>query len=146
GVLNAGPYDDQRLWSRNASNLLGLSGNEPSPHDYISTLIAWDRRTVVSMCTHIERLRGRHWIAAIASTRQFSECMIYGRSVDGVLDGAGHWHDSTEFCRVHWTGEPMDDEAFAAFIEAMEPAQLAIGMQSFIGTDIARIRRLAMSA
>jgi hypothetical protein len=38
----------------------------------------------------------------------------------------------------------MSDEEFRAFVAAMEPGQVAIGMQSFIGTDVSRIRRLIM--
>ncbi|SJM29048.1 hypothetical protein BQ8482_110978 [Mesorhizobium delmotii] len=63
---------------------------------------------------------------------KFSECMIYGRYVDDVLDGAGHFHGSEEFCRVHWTGEALSDDEFHRFVAAMAPEQVAIG----------RIRRL----
>ena len=49
---------------------------------------------------------------------------------------------SEEFCRVHWTGEALSDDEFRRFVAGMAPEQVAIGMQSFIGTDIGRIRRL----
>ena len=68
--------------------------------------------------------------------------MIYGRYVDYLLDGAGNFHGSEEFCRVHWTGEALSDDEFRRFVASMAPEQVAIGMQSFIGTDIGRIRRL----
>jgi len=132
----------QRGWSRHAGRTLGLTGD--TRHDYISTLIAWDRRTVVAMCEHIERTHGRHWVEAIASSRRFSECMIYGRYVDEVRGGAGHFHSGEELCRVHWTGEPMSDQEFRRFVAEMAPHQIAVGMQSFIGTDLDRIRRLAV--
>lgn len=36
----------------------------------------------------------------------------------------------------------LSDAEFRRFVAAMAPEQVAIGMQSFIGTDIGRIRRL----
>ena len=114
----------------------------PSPHDYIATLIAWRRETVEAMCRRIEEVHSKHWVEAVASARKFSECIMYGRFVDDVIGGAGHFHGSEEFCRVQWFGTPHSDEEISAFIAAMTPEQVAIGMQSFIGTDIARMRRL----
>jgi hypothetical protein len=137
---------DHTTWSRNAGAVLGIEHPAISPHDYISTLIAWSRRDVQAMCAQIERLHGRHWIEVVGSSRKFSECMIYGRFVDEVLAGAGHFHASDEFCRVHWTGSAMSDDEFRRFVADMSPHQVAIGMQSFIGTDIERIRRLMRAA
>jgi hypothetical protein len=82
----------------------------------------------------------------VASTRQFSECMLYGRYVDDVLAGAGHYHAGDELCRVYWKGPELSDDKFRRFLHDMAPGQVAIGMQSFIGTDIGRIRRLIAAA
>lgn len=136
---------DHATWSRNAGAALGIEHPVVSPHDYISTLIAWGRRDVQAMCSHIERRHGRHWVEVVGSSRKFSECMIYGRFVDEVLGGAGHFHATEEFCRVHWMGSAMSDDEFLRFLTGMSPHQVAIGMQSFIGTDIDRIRRLTQS-
>jgi hypothetical protein len=142
GVLSGSGHEEHRIWSRNAGAALGIDEAVVSTHDYISTLIAWRRETVMAMCAEIERVHGRNWVQVIGSARKFSECMIYGRYVDDVLGGAGHFHGSEEFCRVHWTGEALSDDEFRRFVAAMAPEQVAIGMQSFIGTDIGRIRRL----
>lgn len=137
-----GPVDgNHRLWSKNAGVALGLR-EEISPHDYIATLIAWRRDAVTAMCSRIEEVQGRHWVQAVASTRHFSECMLYGRYADEVLEGEGHFHDGAEICRIHWKGEPLSDEALREFVQTLAPDQVAIGMQSFIGTDLGRIRRL----
>ena len=79
---------------------------------------------------------------AIAATRHFSECMLYGRHADEVLGGEGHFHDDHELCRIYWKGPALSDEGFRDFVAAMTSRQVAIGVQSFIGTDIGRIRRL----
>ncbi|ANT50063.1 DUF6492 family protein [Mesorhizobium amorphae] len=142
GVLSGEGHEEHRIWSRNAGSALGIDRSKVSTHDYISTLIAWRRQTVTAMCARIEKVHGRSWVEVVGSKRKFSECMIYGRYVDEVLEGAGHFHGSEEFCRVHWTGEALSDDEFRRFVAAMAPQQVAIGMQSFIGTDIGRIRRL----
>lgn len=142
GVLFSAGHDEHRIWSRNAGDALGIDASRVSTHDYISTLIAWRRETVNAMCAGIEKTHGRDWAAVIGSARQFSECMIYGRYVDDVIGGAGHFHGAEEFCRVHWNGQPLSDDAFRHFVATMAPEQVAIGMQSFIGTDVGRIRRL----
>jgi hypothetical protein len=134
------------IWSRNAGKLLGIAAPAVSPHDYISTLITWRRASVTDMCAHIENLHGRPWVQSLAADRRFSECLVYGRFVDEVLHGKDHFHGAEEFCRVHWTGEALSDEAFRSFVGAMTPEQVAIGMQSFIGTDLGRIRRLLAEA
>lgn len=133
---------DHRLWSRNAGLALGIASPQVSPHDYISTLIAWRRETIRSMCGRIEEQNGRSWIEVLGSSRKFSECMIYGRYVDEVLAGADHFHGSEEFCHVHWFGEALSDEEFLAFVASMAPEQAAVGVQSFLGVDPERIRRL----
>ncbi|QOF74141.1 hypothetical protein IG197_08860 [Aminobacter sp. SR38] len=142
GVLLKPGHDNHRIWSANAAAVLGIAAPEISRHDYISTLIAWRRSSVRDMLARIEQVSGRHWVEAVSARRKFSECMIYGRFVDEVADGAGHYVGAEEFCRVHWTGTPLTDMQFEAFVAAMSPEQVAIGMQSFIGTDLGRIRRL----
>jgi hypothetical protein len=133
---------DHFSWSRNAGLALGIGEPEVSPHDYIATLIAWRRDTLVGMCRRIEDVHGRHWVETIGRARKFSECMLYGRYADEVLGGDGHFHDDHEFCRVYWSGPALSDDEFRDFVAGMAPEQVAIGMQSFIGTDLSRIRRL----
>lgn len=134
-------HENQRIWSQNAARVLGIPASNTSSHDYISTLIAWRRSSVLAMLARIAEVSGRQWVETVCSRRKFSECMIYGRFVDDVAGGAGHFPGSQEFCRVHWTGEAMSDAEFEAFIRDMGDEQVAIGMQSFIGTDLGRIRR-----
>jgi hypothetical protein len=139
----AGEVNGEHMtWSRNAGAALGIARPAVSPHDYIATLIAWRRDTLLAMLERIQERHGRHWVETIGKARKFSECMLYGRFADEVLGGAGHFHDGRELCKVHWTGSALSDDQFRAFVDTMEPDQVAIGMQSFIGTDLARIRRL----
>lgn len=141
-VLEKADASEHVTWSRNAGAALAIAAPEVSPHDYIATLIAWRRSAVAGMCRRIEDQTGRHWASALGLQRRFSECMLYGRYVDEVRGCEGHFHGSEEFCRVHWTGRPMSDAEFHAFVDSMGAEQVAIGMQSFIGTDLGRIRGL----
>lgn len=141
-ALLAGTRYNHHIWSRNAGAVLGIAAPESSPHDYISTLVAWRRSSVLDMLARVEKVSGRQWVEAIAARREFSECMIYGRFVDEVAGGAGHFNGSEEFCRVHWMGTALSDAEFEIFVAEMSEDQVAIGMQSFIGNDLGRIRRL----
>lgn len=133
---------DHASWSANAGRALGLPPDQRSTHDYITTLIAWRRETVLGMIERIEARHGRHWIEAVAAGRRFSECLLYGRYVDEVLAGAGHFHDDRELCRVYWSGPGLDAAGMRDFAAGMAPHQVAIGIQSFTGGDLAPLRRL----
>lgn len=140
-ALASGDSAEHAAWSVNAAQSLGLP-RVASAHDYIATLIAWRRAAAAALLDRVEQSTGRHWAAGVASSRRFSECTLYGRFVDDVREGEGHVHDSLERCRVYWSGPRMDDGALARFIDGLGPGQVAVGLQSFIGFDVAGIRRL----
>lgn len=94
------------------------------------------------MCERIEAHTGQHWVAALGNIRRFSECFIYGRYVDDVLHGSGHYSDTHDLCRMQWFAPPPSEEEFRTFIAEMEPYQVAIGMQSFLGLSVDDIRRI----
>ena len=139
-MLENPSLQDQRRWAREAGRVLGLAADPK--HDYIATVIAWRRDAVLSMIDRIESVTGRSWVAGIAAVRHFSECMIYGRYADEIGAGADHFRAADELCRVYWKGPVPNDEGFRSFVDGLEAGQVAIGMQSFIGTDIGQIRRL----
>lgn len=142
GVLPVDSKFGHAEWNANAGTALSLPPSTAEPHDYISTLIAWRSETVVSMIRHIESRHGRHWVEVVAASRRFSECVLYGRYVDEVLSGRGHFHDGTQLCRVYWFGPSLDEKGLRGLIDSMEPEQVAIGVQSFTGTDLEPLRRL----
>ena len=138
-ALEQSGHAEHRIWSANAAKRLGL-GSTISHHDYISTLIQWNTSTVRSMLDHIEKMSGRHWVASIGADRSFSECMIYGRYADEVLKGDGLYHDPNPSCRVYWNGPALDKAGLNNFIATRKPDQIAIGLQSFVGTPVGDIR------
>jgi hypothetical protein len=141
-ALAAESMEEHRLWSANAGTLLGLPESQLSTNDYVGTMIAWKRSSILDMCRRIETVTGEHWIAAMGKQRRFSECMMYGRFVDDVEKGAGHFHDQTELCKVFWLAPPPTEEEFRTFVRDMAPEQVALGMQSFLGLEPKDIRRV----
>ena len=132
---------EHRIWCDNASVLLGLPAPTfPSP-DYINNMVCWRRDNVRALLAHIEQASGRDWVQALASRRSFSEYMIYGYFVERALGlgPAGHWADSRELCRTYWGGAAGGIDSFE---DVLEPWQVAVGVQSFIGEPIEKIRAL----
>jgi hypothetical protein len=131
-----------QLWADNAAILLGINDAPVLPHGYVGTLIAWRRDRVLGMCRRIEEVSAMHWMQAIGRSRRFSECTIYGHFADDMQKLAGHFIDTRDLCKVYWFAPAPTEAEFRKFIADMEPHQTAIGMQSFIGTDIDYVRRL----
>ncbi|APX68142.1 hypothetical protein BKD03_01285 [Brucella sp. 09RB8471] len=142
GEIATSKIPDHEIWAANTDKLLGVTGTENAENDYIGTLIAWRRDSILGMCAHIEQQAGVHWVKALGDIRRFSECILYGRYVDDILKGAGHFHDTGDLCRVYWFSPPPTEDEFRAFIAGLEPHQVAIGMQSFIGLSVDDIRRV----
>lgn len=129
-------------WTDHAARLNGLSPPSYPAHDYINNLVSWRRDGVLAMCRHIEQCQAKHWVAAIASRRTFSECQIYGAYADGVLNGDSHWHAPVGLCRTFWGIEPDEIVDGDDLIAALSDEEVAIGVQSFIGFDTARLRTM----
>ncbi|MEF2073355.1 DUF6492 family protein [Consotaella aegiceratis] len=136
--------DEHRAWSKRAGKVLGIPSPEITETDYITTLIGWRRDTAIGMLRRIEAVTGRSWVAALAASRALSECMIYGRFADELENRPDrHFASAERLCHIYWTGAAMTEKTLADFLSAMTPEQVAIGIQSFTGTDPMLIRRAA---
>ena len=139
---------DHLRWVERTDALLGRAGETGPPphHDYINTLIGWRTDTLRALLEHVENVNGENWMRAIARSRAISECTLYGRFVDEVCEGAGHVHTDRALCHVMWNGDGRAPQSgdIAGFLAGMEPQQIGIGIQSFIGHDLADIRRAVL--
>ncbi|WP_182086817.1 DUF6492 family protein [Aureimonas sp. ME7] len=133
---------EHEAWSVRAGQLLGTEA--PSSATYIGTLIAWRRDTVRALLARIEAVGGRSAMRRLVASRTLSECTIYGRFVDEV-EGHPERHAPTALqrCAVYWDGPPLDADGLAAFLGGLAEHQVAVGLQSFTGTDPTLIRRAA---
>ena len=145
GALHATPGHLE--WLAHAGRILGLPQRPDPAHDYISNMVAWRVDTARALLDHIEKHNNMSWIRAVISSRAISECMIYGRFVDEILLGAGHHPDARSLSHVLWFKEtyPQTPEGLDAFMRELQPDQIAIGVQSFVGHPLSEIRRAAFS-
>ncbi|MEX3007059.1 DUF6492 family protein [Hoeflea sp. TYP-13] len=134
-------------WVKRTDALLGHedgTGSQPY-HDYINTLIGWRTDALAALLDRIEKVSGVNWMRAIARNRAISECTLYGRFVDGLLNAEGHVHCAEALCHVMWLGNGRPDRNdLQSFIRNMEPHQIGIGIQSFIGYDLNDIRQIVL--
>jgi hypothetical protein len=112
--------------------------------DYINNLVSWRRDRVLELLALIEARSGRDWVTAIAAQRHFSEYMIYGYYVERVLGlaAAGHFTDSHELCKVYWGGDAAELTTLRSFEDVLDAGQVAVGVQSFIGQPVERLKAL----
>ncbi|MEQ8305134.1 MAG: DUF6492 family protein [Hoeflea sp.] len=134
-------------WLAHAGTILGLPPHPDPAHDYISNMVAWRTDTARALLDHLENRSGKSWLRAVISSRDISECMIYGRFADEVMGGVGHRPDARSLSHVLWFREtfPQTSEGLASFMAEIRPDQVAIGVQSFVGHPLSEIRRLAFS-
>ena len=136
--------DHHRAWSRRAGTLLGIKAPAETDPGYIATVIAWRTDTVREMMARIAEVTGRPALTSLAASRLLSECTIYGRFVDEVeRKPLRHFASERRLCRTYWSGDAMSGAELRSFADAMGPEQVAVGIQSFTGTDPALIRQAA---
>ena len=81
---------DERLpthvrWHRTAERLLGLERRPLPLPDYIGGLVPWRRDVVWALLDEIAKGSRRDWVQTLASARELSEYILYGRFVDDLL-------------------------------------------------------------
>tara|TARA_R110002020_G_scaffold5841_13_gene24097 strand:+ start:18275 stop:19153 length:879 start_codon:yes stop_codon:yes gene_type:complete len=145
GAIHATP--GHLAWLAHAGSILGLPRRPDPAHDYISNMVAWRVDSARALLDYIETHTGKGWVRAVISSRAISECMIYGRFVDEILDGAGHYPDDRSLSHVLWFREtfPQTPEGLDQFMRELKPDQIAIGVQSFVDHPLSEIRRAAFS-
>ena len=88
------------IWHRVARELLGLPPAEPPYADYISSPLAWDPVIVRRMLARVTAITASPWPSAIAGQLHFSECVLYGVFVDGVIGApANSFASDDPLCR-----------------------------------------------
>ncbi|WP_279481958.1 DUF6492 family protein [Aureimonas sp. SK2] len=135
---------EHEVWTRRADRLIGAGDASPVDTTYIATLIAWRRDTVRDLLRRVAAVARRPAMVALVASRALSECTIYGRFVDAVEGRPDrHLPESRQRCAVYWDGPPLDEQGLSDFLAGLAPDQVAVGLQSFTGTDPALIRRAA---
>jgi Family of unknown function (DUF6492) len=116
------------IWHDVAHRLLGLSPAEPPPlPDYIRPFNVWERRVVLELLDHVERVTGRPWLDTIASQLHVSEFILYGVFVDRVLgESADVFPASSMLCHTYWNRTPMDSRDVDGFVRELSRDDVAV--------------------
>jgi hypothetical protein len=142
---------DKRLprhmtWHRVARALLGLPPAEPPYSDYISSPLAWDPMIVRRMLTRVTATTGRPWPTAVAGQLDFSECVLYGVFVDGVIGAPTNSFASDDpLCLSYWEFAPLTMDSAAQFVRGIRPTDVAAMIPSKSRTRPV-VRRAAFAA
>lgn len=132
-----------RPWVEHAHRVLGLEPPRYPVDDYINNLITWSARNGRGLLDHVETVAGRDWVSALATRRGFSEWLLHGLYVDRVPGPkAAVAPTPRPLARTYWVGDDVEPDAFRSDEGLMEPDQVAIGVQSFIGVPMAGLWRL----
>jgi Family of unknown function (DUF6492) len=134
------------IWHRVARELLGLPPAEPPYADYISSPLAWDPMIVRRMLARVTATTASPWPRAIAGQLHFSECVLYGVFVDGVIGApANSFASDDPLCLLYWEPMPLNLDSAAQFIRGVRPADIAAVIQSKSQTPLA-VRKAAFAA
>ena len=117
-------------------DLLGLSKDQEY-FTYIENFITWRRQTVLEMRDHLANRHKGQWYNAFRNRIQISEYNLYGLFVDEVQkEQQFHYHTSNSLCRTQWNKQQQTEADAATVCAALEPHQVAVGFQSFLGVDV----------
>ena len=140
------PMDTHILWHQTAHKLLGIPdpGMSAYQQDYIGSVVVWRRSVVRRLLQEIERVGGRDWRIVLARTPHFSEYILYGTFATRVLglEAAGHSVQSDSLCLCRWSDEFNDAADEQAFVEALQPGEVACCLQSTLGISLAERRSI----
>jgi Family of unknown function (DUF6492) len=121
-------------WHRSAERLLGIDAAALPLPDFITSFVPWKRQTAVALLRHVERVTGRHWLRAVAAAWDVSEYTLYGRFATDVLgEQAGLYATQSSLCLDYWTHAPLSVPELEAFLDELEPEQIAVSITAKAG-------------
>lgn len=132
---------NHQKWVESAHQLLRLEQPAFPTDDYIDQIIVWDKALINAMIARIEALTGGDWAEALCRNRNFSEYMTFGTFLTRETAMQDRYRITTDsFCRTHWDAKPLSKSDILGMLEAAEPHEIAICIQSFNPTPLATIR------
>lgn len=136
--------DEVRAWTRTARELLGIDEAELPARGHVGNLICWRGENVRAMTARIEHVTGVDWRAALMRRHTFSEYVLYGAFVRGVLGypAAGHHPSDAPLVKASWGRDLHDDDTMADFFAKLDPTTVAAMVHSKDGIEPTNYRRL----
>ena len=138
-------YEESNISNANyiiaSGRQLGLKERLFPSSAYVENLITWHRPTVQALCAHIQNISGRSWQLALGRKVIISEYTLYGLFVDRILEDRSHLiYQHEALCKTVWHREVMDDSALEAFCTDVQDPFVALGVQSFAGISVDRLK------
>jgi hypothetical protein len=139
GAKNTGEHLE---WHKRAGRLLGVTPRYFGA-DYVGQLISWRRSNLIALHQHLEEHQGQPWYRGIARSLRFSEYILYGAFIDGILsqDRSGHFGSADDLCHCCWFEE--DVHALTSGKEQIRSDALALLLQSNL--ELAENEELAIA-
>lgn len=132
------------IWHQQARDLLGIPRASPPYPDYVTSLMAWDRRLVLSLRERLEAVNGRSWIDLLSPMRHLSEWTLYGVFVEDLYRSQHPNTTAASRCHSYWDPDPLSLTEAERFVEAMPADDVAVMISAKSGTPL-DIRRAAIS-
>ncbi len=134
-------------WCRATARLLALPEPTFPCDDYIGPLVTWTKANTAALKSHIERVSGKDWISCILNHKARAEYIVYGFFVDRVLGtSSGHHPSAAGLARECWSKPELPPGGLKDIPATMAEGQVAILIQSFIGSDIDELWSLFRAA
>lgn len=135
-------WELHRSWTRSAATLLGLPEPAFPADDFINNLVSWRKDRAIAMIDRIEGLGAAPFPLLLARAAAISEYQIYGAFVSGPGGMDGHFDSAEALSHTYWAGSALDRAGMEGFIAGLQPAQIAVCVQSFTQTPLDVMRSL----
>ncbi|MBG1233926.1 DUF6492 family protein [Aestuariivirga litoralis] len=134
--------DDMRnpKFARTSLKMLGLA-DTGAYNGYVDNFVTWHRQEVLDMCAHLAARYGGSWYRAFRNRIQLSEYMLYGLYVDEVDHNRDErlYPDAVQMCTTIWDDKKLVVTDIENFCRKLEPYEVAIGVQSFLGVSVKQL-------
>ena len=134
--------DEVRHWTDVATRLVGLPDGTLTPRGHVGNLICWRRENVVALTRKIEAVAGMDWRTALMRLPTFSEYVLYGAFIRGVVGypDSGQHPSATPLVKASWGADLTADDELQRFVADLEPATVAVMIHSKDQVSVERYR------
>jgi hypothetical protein len=129
-------------WTEVACEMLGLDAAQLPVRNHVGVMICWTRANILGLHARIEKTTGKPWQLAVARQLRFSEYMLYGAYVRGVLGypASGHAPNAESRIKSSWSMDLDSDEALDEFFDTLDARHVGVMIHSKDYVDPARVR------
>lgn len=110
-------------------------------------LVTWHRETVIAMQDFLSKRHGKPWHQAIGKRLGFGEYHLYGTYVLHAQRNNPHvFMSDAVYCKSLWTKKQAASTDLREFCRSLKSPEVAVCIQSLIGSDMATLREIVDAA